>query len=176
MAGRSVVGGGGEALQHEELAALDDLLGGLPLLNHTPPDLQGRGREQGCVGDNCHVAARQESAEGQGMAVQQSRTLNCCINAHTFQYRRQRATYCARPVLTGCTAPTASQCCPLPHHQHEQRAEVKQPLGTHPLIRPHPAPTRESSSGSATPTMRSLNSLGTTTGLSSVPKGASSLQ
>ena len=41
-----VGGGGGEALEHKELAALDDLLGGLPILNHTPPHLQGR-RGQG---------------------------------------------------------------------------------------------------------------------------------
>lgn len=36
--------------------------------------------------------------------------------------------------------------------------------------------TRESSSGSATPTMRSENSLVTSTGLVSVPNGASNLQ
>ena len=59
-AGRSVVrGGGGDALEHKELATLDDLLGRLPVLNHAPPHLRQVQGEQAAFTSSSNTSCSQ---------------------------------------------------------------------------------------------------------------------
>lgn len=148
LSARSVVRGGGDLLEHKELAALDDLLGGLPVLNHAPPHLRGSG-----------------GGGGGGGVSKPSVALSCRLVHIAI------SAVCSCGVATGIAfAHTCKPTCcwPIPaSHSSPLQQEAQQSR--------HPPRTSESSSGSATPTMRSVNSEGTTTGFSSVPKGASSL-
>ncbi len=122
-AGRSVVRrGGGDALEHKELAALNDLLGRLPVLNHAPPHLRvgTAGGEQAGV-SMCRAAA---GSGPSGNTLHRRLHMHCrgCFQPYYPILSSVHSPQAGSMPRTGCS--TRLQPTPPVHHSAHQRVVI----------------------------------------------------